>query len=262
MRAVALTGDLIVFVSRVWQTSATAVRAGGEALLIDSPVYPDELAALHGVLTRARFPLRGLLATHADWDHLLGRLAFPRASLGVGEPSAQRLRSHPGQPQRELRAFDQEHYVEREAPLSLAGMQPLPVPGKLALGQQRQAQLEIELHPAPGHTADGTAFWVAEPAALVCGDYLSPVEIPMICAGGCAREYLETLERLAAIVDRARHVIPGHGAPLQRARAQRLAAEDRAYLQQLMRSGDAQLPEGRRTPRQRQIHAANRASLG
>ena len=42
--------------------------------MIDSPVYPDELEALGGVLEQAGFPVSGLLATHADWDHLLGRL--------------------------------------------------------------------------------------------------------------------------------------------------------------------------------------------
>ena len=89
MKVLAVHSDLIVVVSRYWQTTCTAVRAGDEGFVIDSPVYPDELEALAGVLEQAGFPVSGLLATHADWDHLLGRIAFPQASLGCGESTAE-----------------------------------------------------------------------------------------------------------------------------------------------------------------------------
>ena len=32
----------------MWQTNAVALRADGEAMLIDSPYFPDELEALPG----------------------------------------------------------------------------------------------------------------------------------------------------------------------------------------------------------------------
>src|ERR1700751_6080676 len=107
MRALAVDADVIVFVSRVWQTTCTAVRAGAEGFVIDSPVYPDELEAVPSVLEQAGFPVSGLLATHGDWDHLLGRLAFPDASLGCAESTGARLRSEPGEAQRGLREFDE-----------------------------------------------------------------------------------------------------------------------------------------------------------
>ena len=131
MRAVGVHADAVVAVSGFWQTTSTALRAGEEAFLIDSPVLPAELEALPSLLAQAAFPqVQGLLVTHADWDHLLGRYAFPDASIGCGESTAQRLRAEPGVAQRELRAFDDEHYVERPGPLGLAGAQPLPVPGQ------------------------------------------------------------------------------------------------------------------------------------
>ena len=43
----------------------------------------------------------------------------------------------------------------------------------VALGER-----ELELHPADGHTSDGTAVWIPWARVLVAGDYLSPVEIP------------------------------------------------------------------------------------
>ncbi len=250
MRVLAIHADVIVFISRVWQTTCTAVRAGEEGFVLDSPVYPDELEALPAVLEQAGFPVSGLLVTHGDWDHLLGRLAFPDRSLGCAEATAARLAAEPGAAQRELRAFDEEHYVTGRAPLALAGIQGLPVPGRLELGADR----ELELHPAGGHTDDGVAYWFGWLELLVCGDYLSPVEIPMISPGGSVSGYLESLGRLRELVQRADTVVPGHGEPLRRESAMSLLEEDLAYLAALP---DAALPPGRRTAAQKRIHAAN-----
>jgi glyoxylase-like metal-dependent hydrolase (beta-lactamase superfamily II) len=257
VRAVAVHADVIVVVSGIWQTTCTAVRSGDEGFVIDSPVLPDELDALPGLLEQAGFPVSGLLATHADWDHLLGRLAFPGVSLGCAESSAARLHDDPGAAQRALRDWDDEHYVSREKPLALSGVQPLPVPGKLSLGSEG---VELELHPAAGHTADGAAFWLAWAQVLVCGDYLSPVEIPMV--GHSVIEYIDTLERLSPLVDGAATVVPGHGAPLSGPEARRLLDEDIAYLRALETdAGAAPLPSGRRTAEQKRIHAQNATRL-
>jgi glyoxylase-like metal-dependent hydrolase (beta-lactamase superfamily II) len=255
VRVVALHADLIVFISRVWQTTCTAVRAGGEGFLVDSPVYPDELDALPGVLEQAGFPVDGLLTTHADWDHLLGRLAFPDLSLGCAETSAQRLAAEPGAAQRSLRNFDQEHYIAARRPLALSAVQSLPVPGRLALGS---AGLELELHPAEGHTADGAAYVIPWLQVVVCGDYLSPVEIPMISEGGSAEAYLATLARLRPLVEAGSTVIPGHGTPMPREQALGVLKEDAEYLEALSADGiGAPLPAGRRSTAQKRIHEQN-----
>jgi glyoxylase-like metal-dependent hydrolase (beta-lactamase superfamily II) len=164
------------------------------------------------VLAQAGWECSGLLATHADWDHLLGRLAWPEAALGCAESSAQRLAASPGEAQRKLRDFDREHYVERPRPLSLGEVQSLPVPGRCEVGDR-----ELELHEATGHTVDGMAIVVPWASVLVCGDYLSPVEEPMV--DGDPGEYRETLERLRGLVAAAEWVVPGHGSPLRPDRA-------------------------------------------
>jgi glyoxylase-like metal-dependent hydrolase (beta-lactamase superfamily II) len=258
LRAVAVHSDAIVVTSRLWQTTATAVRAGGEAFLIDSPYFPDELELLPVLLEQAGFVPSGLLATHGDWDHLLGRLAFPGLALGVGSSTAERLRAEPGAAQRELRDADAEHYVTRAAPLSLGSYQPLPVPGGMELGDA-----EIELHPTGGHTPDGVAYMARWASLLVVGDYLSDVEIPMISPGGSVAEYRATLARLAPLVEVCESVVPGHGAPHDRERALRILDEDLAYLDTLERGEErAKLPAGRDTRRQRAIHAENLAQAG
>jgi glyoxylase-like metal-dependent hydrolase (beta-lactamase superfamily II) len=260
LRALSVHADLIVFISRFWQTTCTAVRSGDEGFVIDSPVYPDELEAVPSVLEQAGFPVSGLLATHADWDHLLGRIAFPGASLGCGESTARRLRAEPGDAQRKLRDFDEEQYIDDRPPLSLAAVQELPVPGRLSLGPDERGH-QLELHPADGHTADGTAYVIPWLGVLVCGDYLSPVEIPWISPGGSAEAYLATLTRLRGLVERAQTVVPGHGRPLSREEALAVLDEDVAYLNGLVSSGaGAPLPAGRRTGAQRRIHEQNVAT--
>jgi glyoxylase-like metal-dependent hydrolase (beta-lactamase superfamily II) len=254
VRAVSVHPDVVVVTSRVWQTNCTAVRAGDEALVVDSPVYPDELELLPAVLEQAGFSVKGLLATHADWDHLLGRAAFPHAPLGCAETTAARLAAEPGAAQRELREFDDRHYVQRSRPLSLPAAQALPVPGSCELGDR-----ELELHPAEGHTADGMAVWVPWAGVLVCGDYLSTVEIPTISGRGSLEGYRATLRRLGDLVERAEAVVPGHGAVLGPERAGAVLEEDLAYLDALSSGADAPLPPGRTNAEQRRLHACNLA---
>jgi len=251
LRLAALHPDVLVGTSQVWQTTCTAVRSGDEAFVIDSPVYPDELEVLPAVLEQAGFKFSGLLATHGDWDHLLGRLAFPGAAIGCAETTAARLTGQPGAAARELRAFDESHYVERPRPLSLGQVQALPVPGHLGIGER-----ELELHPADGHTQDGMAVWIPWARVLVCGDYLSPVEIPAISEGGSRSAYLATLERLRPLVEQAEHVVPGHGTATDGRRALAILREDVDYLQEL------KLPLARRDAEQKRIHEANLQRIG
>src|SRR4051795_7316594 len=250
MRAVGLHADVIAVTSRVFATGCVLVRHEGEAFCIDSPVFPDELEILPAIAAQAQFNVVGLLTTHADWDHLLGRYAFPEAPLGAAESTAARLINEPGRAQLKLREFDEEFYVERPGPLSLPGPQRLDVPGYIDIGSA-----SLELHPADGHTADGMAVWVPWARVLVAGDYLSPVEIPMLSPGGWAAASVATLTRLEPLVEQADHVVPGHGGPIDGTQALAILREDRPYLERL--AEDAPLPLARRTKAQRAIHARN-----
>jgi glyoxylase-like metal-dependent hydrolase (beta-lactamase superfamily II) len=291
VRVLALHPDVLLATSAIWQTNCAVVRGelsvgagespakteargarvaeeeeeeervGGEGVrsetfLIDSPVLPDELDALPPLLEQARFPApSGLLATHGDWDHLLGRLAFPGVALGCAQSTAERMRTAPGEAQRELRAFDEEYLIERPRPLTLGSIQALPVPGRCGIGE-----LELELHPAAGHTEDGMAVWVPWARVLLVGDYLSSVEIPTLLGDtqGALHAYTATLQRLRPLVESAHHVVPGHGPVLDAARALAVLEEDLDYLQALgERGAEAELPPGRRSAFQRRMHGEN-----
>ena len=256
MQAVSLDADVVVVRSAFWQTSCTIVhRAGadgtGECFVIDSPVFPHELEALPMVVQQAGWELSGLLCTHGDWDHLLGRFAFPDAALGAAETTAARLTGGPGEAQRALRAFDEENYVERPRPLSLGQVQALPAPGHVEIGDT-----EIELLPTDGHTADGMALRIPWAGVVVCGDYLSPVEIPWLSETGSRDAYLATLERLRPWVEEASWIVPGHGSPIDAQRALAILREDAAYLEGLP-DPETPIPPARRTGAQRKIHEEN-----
>jgi glyoxylase-like metal-dependent hydrolase (beta-lactamase superfamily II) len=258
VQVVSVHADVIVLRSAIWQTTCTLVHRAadgdegpGECFAIDSPVLPDEHDALPMLLRRAGWELSGLLCTHGDWDHVLGRFAFPDAALGCAETTGARLRARPGEAQRELREFDDEHYVERPRPLSLGQVQTLPVPGRVEIGGA-----ELELLPADGHTEDGMALRVPWADVVVCGDYLSPVEIPWLSETGNRDAYLATLERLRPWVESAAWVVPGHGAPVEGARALAILREDVAYLAALPDPA-APLPLARRTAQQRKLHEEN-----
>ncbi len=230
MRALALHPDVLLTTSAIWQTNCTIVRGsaeqGAETFLIDSPVLPDELDALPALLEQSGFPSpSALLATHGDWDHLLGRLAFPGVALGGAESTLERLSAAPGAVQRELREFDSRFYIQRPRPLMLGQVQALPVPGRCAIGDR-----ELELHPADGHTVDGMAVWIPWARVLVTGDYLSTVEPPQVGEDSSAETYLATLARLRPLLSTAEHVIPGHGQVMGCERALAVLDENVAAL--------------------------------
>ncbi len=93
---------------------------------------------------------------------------------------------------------------------------------------------------------------------LVCGDYSSPVEIPMLSASGSIDAYSLTLVRLRELVRQASWVIPGHGAPIESKPALKIVDEDARYLARLAQDpAKATPPRSRRTPAQKRIHEAN-----
>ena len=255
MQVLAIHPEVVVVKSVKWQTTCTVVHHGDESFVVDSPLYAEELESLPTLLTQMGWGLSGLLATHGDFDHVLGRLAFPDAALGVCETTAARLKAEMGGAARRLRDFDADDYVQRARPLRLGDLQVLPAPGGLDIGDET-----LELVPADGHTHDGMAIWVGWAKVLIPGDYLSPVELPWLQEQGSREAYLATLGRLKPYVEQAEWVVSGHGGPVDGPRALALMREDVAYLQALGEGDDAgraALPIARRDRRMLEIHQDN-----
>ena len=142
--------------ARCGRRRAPRCARGGEAIVIDSPVLPGR--------ARAAADADAAGAVRADGPAGHARRLGPPARPPRVPRRGARLRGDDGGPaappspaprSASCATFDDEHYVERPAPLSLGQVQTLPVPGHLEVGDA-----ELELHPTEGHTADGMAIWI------------------------------------------------------------------------------------------------------
>ncbi len=229
MRAVASTRTPSSSPALFWQLNAVALRAGDEAMLIDSPYFPEELELLPAVLAQSGFTPAALLATHADFDHLLGRAAFPDLSLGVAESTMLRIRAEPGAAQRELRDHDDRDYVERPRPLSLGSD---PVAAGPGAPRARRPGAGAARHRRPHRRRHGGLRALAGRA----GGGRLPVagRDPDDLAGRLGgRLPLARWRRWRPWSSGRRSVVPGHGAVLDRDAALRVLEEDVAYLDAL-----------------------------
>jgi len=236
-------------ISGVWQTTYTICGPGG-ALVIDGPVLPAELSAL---AMHARPQV--LIATHGDWDHLLAPLAFPDADRRAGQATIDRLGADGHAIAQELAAWDRARALPpRQLPdWRHAALLDAPAVLGSPIGP-------VQIAPTPGHTRDGIAVLLTGPGILVTGDYVSPCEIPSLSTDTRCQEYLDSLDRLERLLRGAHAVVPGHGWPVEAARARVILAEDRRYVDAVASGRAPRLPRHAADPTQQAQHRANLAA--
>ena len=216
---------------------------------------PDELELLPALLEQSRFRFSGLLATHGDWDHLLGRLAFPGAALGVAETTAARLSAPGCGPASAARL--------RRAPLRRAPGATGARLGRGAAGARLLRPGRERAGASPGRRTHRRRDGDLDPVGEDPGLRRLPLAGRDPHAGGLARRLPGDAGRLEPLVEQADYVVPGHGGPLERPAARALLREDRDYLEALRerRPAASALPRSRRDAEQRRLHAANVARL-
>jgi hydroxyacylglutathione hydrolase len=214
--------------SGLWQTNSTVLSSHGSVVVVDPAYFPrelDELATL--VASRGRDVT--VVFTHGHWDHVAGWRHFPGARV-LGSPALVRAVAE-GAPVAarnlgSLADFDGRWYVPRSGPAAWPpAVAPLEDRATLALGDSAVEALSL-----PGHSEDGLGLLVPSAGALMCGDYLSPCEIPFV---EDLDAYRRTLVRMRTLLPRIERVIPGHGSVLDRAQAAAIIEEDLAYLDAL-----------------------------
>jgi len=75
----------------LWSTTSLLVLAEGESLVVDPAISSDEVAAISQRALELGAPIRHVLITHGDWDHVCGIGAFPDATAVMGEETAGRV---------------------------------------------------------------------------------------------------------------------------------------------------------------------------
>ncbi len=176
-------------------------------------VLPGRARAAPGAARPGRVRGRtALLATHADWDHLLGRLAFPELRPGRGGADADAAargagRRPAGAARRRRRA------LRRAAPARSRSARP----GAAGAGERRAgrggARAPPGRRPHGGRHRRCSRAW---PACCACGDYLSDVEIPMISAAARSPTTAPRSPGSRRSWRRRETVVPGHGSPHDR----------------------------------------------
>jgi hydroxyacylglutathione hydrolase len=216
-----LGGGVLVFQSELWATNSVLVPAGDACLVCDPSLFPDEIETV--LASSRRFGHVDLLVTHSDFDHVCGIPAFPDATVLADATTARAIAI--GAARRGLDDAAREWQTSWDGPLRVdrvIGDQPV------QCGAHRVAAI-----PTPGHSDDGAAFVILERGLLLPGDYVSEVCSPIVL--GSVRSALASCERLLQTMNEhsISTVVPGHGPPLECARAQRIAREDADYLRRL-----------------------------
>ena len=210
------------FEAALWSTTSLLVVAEGESLVVDPAISSEEVAAIGRRAHELDAPIRHVLITHGDWDHVCGIAAFPEATAVMGEESAERVVN---------RGDDSVERAAETYRLEVSG------PPRVDRTFTRGAAIAlgpfvVETFPLIGHTEDGTGYRIRDLGLLIVGDHVSPVEFPF---AGSPAAYRFTLAGLIETLreDPPETVIPGHGPPLQPEDALRIAEADLAYLRSL-----------------------------
>jgi glyoxylase-like metal-dependent hydrolase (beta-lactamase superfamily II) len=210
------------FDASLWSTTSLLVVAEGESLVVDPAISSEEVAAIGRRALELDAPIRHVLITHADWDHVCGIAHFPDAAAVMGEETAERVRS---------RGAESVARAAETYGLEVSG------PPRVDRTFTRGSAVElgpfvVETFPLVGHTEDGTGYRIRNLGLLIVGDHLSPVEFPFAKSPAAYRLTLAGLiEMLRA--DPPEAVIPGHGPPLEPDEALAIAEADLAYLRAL-----------------------------
>jgi glyoxylase-like metal-dependent hydrolase (beta-lactamase superfamily II) len=209
----------------VW-TNTIVVRGEGGLILVDPGIDGSELNQLADDLDRLEIPVIAGFSTHPHWDHLLWHSRFgdvPRYATTAGARAASEAREQARRTAEESASG---------IPLELIGLvTPLPPDGRPVPG----AIIEHQAH-AVGHAA----VLLADRGALLAGDMLSDVLIPLLDRRrpGQVGAYETALDRLGEAAKHVDVLVPGHGAVAEGPEVAARLAADHAYIDALRRGAE------------------------
>ncbi len=266
-RLVEVAPGVWVATSRRFATTSTViVGADGSALVVDPAWDPDELAGIPADLAALGVTCGAGLATHLHYDHVLWH-----PDLGAPPRLASRWTVWATTNRREEVLAPLVGDLPHEL-IDLAGRL-VPVDGGRAphlvppAGAPRPVTVlpepyqlpwagrEVLLHEHDAHAPAHLAVEVVDRSALLAGDMLSDVELPMPANDNPDLvAYLVGLDRLTDVARRCALLVPGHGTPTDRPLAR--VDADRHYLDDLLVRGESDDPR-QGLPGMAELHAAN-----
>jgi glyoxylase-like metal-dependent hydrolase (beta-lactamase superfamily II) len=216
-------------------TTSMMIRRGDRVVLVDPAWSVGELDSIVQWIDESALIVTAGFHTHAHHDHLLWHPAFGTAPRWISSRTAEMALEWRSEL---LDALGDE--FPREWPNPLDSLLPteaenLPEPFGVDAPNEQITLIRHDGH-APGHTA----IWLPERRALLAGDMLSDVELPLPFSPDDLSSYLDALDKLAPFVAMAVTLVPGHGHPTDRP-MKRLDA-DRSYLDAVVAGRDPDDP--------------------
>src|SRR5215472_4047158 len=145
------------FEASLYSTTSLLVFAEGESLVVDPAISKDEVAAIALRAQELGAPVRTVLITHGDWDHVCGIAGFPEATAVMSEETGEKVASGA--------AGEAVQWAAAEYDIVPAGApridQTFRRGSTVSLGP-----FLVETFPLAGHTADGSGFRLREQGLL------------------------------------------------------------------------------------------------
>jgi cyclase len=180
-------------------SNAGLIVDGGEALVVDTMMFPEMGQVLVDELARRSVAARVVVNTHHHVDHIGGNTLFPEAKL-LAHPRTVETVEAMGMPAAIYDGFmpafrGRFDDLEIRAPEPTNGLAPLP------LGAELRGY-------APAHTPGDTAVWLPAERMLFTGD-LCFFGVTPLAVQGLVSTWIAALDDLLALQPAV--VVPGHG---------------------------------------------------
>ncbi len=164
--------------SEVFATNSGLFIAGDAAYLIDPGITPPELEAIAAFVMSRGATVRGIVLTHAHWDHLLGPERFPGVTVIAHRGYGDVIRRHRSDLQRQVDEWRRAGAGRRAAARFLPPCHDLAFDGQLTL---HLGSLSLAGHCLRQATRRITVWSMMQPRNDGrAGDMLSDLEIPMV----------------------------------------------------------------------------------
>lgn len=191
--------------SATYATNSGILVAGRDAYLIDPGVSLAELDGIAAFVSDRGAVVRGIVLTHAHWDHLLGPSYFLDTPVIAHVAYRSVVRAHADDLRRQVAHWA----ADQGVPEPSAFAPPTP---DVTFSTKMSVQLgahALWVIAAPGHAPDHAVVYLPTEGLLWAGDMLSNLEIPMVMDTFAG--YRRTLRDLAGL--RIDALVPGHGTP-------------------------------------------------
>lgn len=225
-----LEGGVRVRQSRLYRMNSVVLAEGGQAAIVDPGILPSEVADIARAVASAGARQVALVFTHGDWDHVLGRSAWPEAAIIGHSALADDVEGHLDS----IRAEASRVAAEAGERWDRAFEAFRPDVAVSGLHQDRLGARRAVYRDAPGHSPSMMSLHLPERRLLIAGDMLSDIETPILTQPLAL--YRRTLGGLLPLAQGGaiELLIPGHGA-IARSSAEALerVRRDLRYLDDL-----------------------------